>query len=115
MANRNSFKTHEEYLAYHKDYREKNREKLRITNKKWRQKSKYSVNGWSKSHKMEVAAHRFLNQAVKCHKIKKLPCSVCGSKTFIRAHHEDYTKPLDVIWLCEKHHREVHKKESPKE
>lgn len=25
-----------------------------------------------------------------------------------QAHHEDYARPLDVRWLCFKHHRETH-------
>ena len=35
-------------------------------------------------------------------------CYVCG-KSADEAHHEDYSKPLDVIWLCTKHHKEYHK------
>jgi hypothetical protein len=35
------------------------------------------------------------------------PCSQCGApKT--DAHHEDYSKPLDVVWLCRKCHRLRH-------
>lgn len=40
------------------------------------------------------------------HLVRK-PCEVCGEKA--EAHHDDYAKPLDVRWLCFKHHREWHK------
>ncbi len=36
------------------------------------------------------------------------PCQICGSHTQIEAHHSDYTRPLDVTWLCRPHHRELH-------
>lgn len=41
-------------------------------------------------------------------KIVKLPCQVCG-EIKVEAHHTDYSKPLEVEWLCRKHHLEVHK------
>lgn len=44
------------------------------------------------------------------------PCEVCGETgTFVdgrnrvQAHHDDYTKPLEVRWLCQQHHHEWHK------
>lgn len=36
----------------------------------------------------------------------RLPCVRCGEKA--HAHHEDYSKPLDVIWLCHQHHMQHH-------
>lgn len=48
------------------------------------------------------------------HKIRKgdlikLPCEVCGTNEKVEAHHDDYSKPLDVRWLCRKHHQEHHR------
>lgn len=41
--------------------------------------------------------------------IKKQPCLVCGNKNS-EAHHENYDKPLEIIWLCRAHHLELHNK-----
>lgn len=54
----------------------------------------------------QVTAHYKVGKAIK--KGELLPskiCSDCGSgNKKIVAHHEDYTKPLDVIWLCSSCH-----------
>lgn len=42
-------------------------------------------------------------------KLKRQPCEVCGSEHRIHAHHDDYSKPLDIAWLCAKHHHQRHK------
>jgi hypothetical protein len=39
--------------------------------------------------------------------LKTQPCEVCGSTVSVEAHHEDYSRPLDVRWLCNYHHRRV--------
>ena len=44
--------------------------------------------------------------AIKNGTIKILPCLICGDKA--EAHHPDYSRPLDVMWLCKPHHRETH-------
>ena len=45
--------------------------------------------------------------AVKRGKLKVGVCEVCGS-TDVHGHHDDYSKPLEVRWLCPKHHRQWH-------
>jgi len=62
------------------------------------------------NHEYRLAhrAHITFFRALKNSKIQKDVCFVCGANTNIEAHHEDYSKPLDVIWLCQKHHREKH-------
>jgi hypothetical protein len=39
--------------------------------------------------------------------LTRLPCQVCGD-LFTEAHHHDYSKPLDVRWLCFICHRKEH-------
>jgi ribosomal protein S27AE len=41
------------------------------------------------------------------HTLTRQPCEECGAKNAM-AHHDDYTKPLQVRWLCRKHHRLFH-------
>lgn len=51
---------------------------------------------------------RKLAYAVKTGKIKRMACEICGTVEDVHGHHEDYSKPLLVQWLCRKHHREKH-------
>ena len=40
--------------------------------------------------------------------ITKGACVICGTKTKIEGHHPDYTKPEEVVWVCQQHHNDVH-------
>ncbi len=67
---------------------------------------------WRKSHPLEgearlrMNARAYLHVYLKRGKVLRQPCEVCKSKA--EAHHEDYSKPLDVRWLCRTHHLSEH-------
>ena len=48
-------------------------------------------------------------RAIRSGKLTRGPCMICGISE-VEAHHEDYSKPFDVQWLCVKHHHEHHRK-----
>ena len=54
-------------------------------------------------------AYSAVKYALKTGTITCGPCVVCG-KTKAEAHHDDYSKPLKVRWLCRQHHNEHHQK-----
>lgn len=64
--------------------------------------------------KLKVRARQSVRDRVRRGTIKRLPCEVCGDVNS-QAHHKDYAKPLDVVWLCQLHHQEEHKKEKTNE
>ncbi len=41
--------------------------------------------------------------------LSQQPCEVCRCHN-AQAHHDDYSKPLEVRWLCPLHHQELHSK-----
>ncbi len=70
---------------------------------------KESQKAWNLKNRHKRYAQCLLNRAVKKGLVQKHPCKVCGKKK-VEGHHEDYTKPLEVIWLCRLHHAELHRK-----
>ena len=64
---------------------------------------------------LKYKATMLVNNAVRDGRLIVLPCEVCFNTHDLQAHHDDYTKPLDVRWLCRKHHLEEHNKVAYKE
>jgi len=62
---------------------------------------------YQKRHRIEnpdkYVARNAVRNAVRDGRITKQPCK-CG-ETKVQAHHHDYSKPLDVEWLCFRCHR----------
>lgn len=59
--------------------------------------------------KVRKQAHLDLNNALKYGRMTKPNnCSNCGIECNPHGHHDDYSKPLDVRWLCVKCHTDFH-------
>jgi hypothetical protein len=55
------------------------------------------------------SAHRSLYKAVRSGRVLRPEnCEKCGKAGRLHAHHEDYSRPLDVHWLCVTCHRRLH-------
>ncbi len=63
---------------------------------------------WIERNPEKRKAHDAVAYAVRSGKLVRQPCEVCGATGRIHAHHDDYTKPLEVRWLCRNHHAEKH-------
>ena len=72
--------------------------------------NKRRIEGRAKKYKKQLRrspASDILARAIRLKQIEKKPCEICG-KTRAQGHHEDYSKPLDVVWLCIRHHNDRH-------
>lgn len=59
--------------------------------------------------KMKQQARAVVNHAIRDGKITKpVACMDCGMVTKLEAHHKDYSKPLDVDWICKHCHENRH-------
>ena len=71
-------------------------EQKREHNKAWREKN---TEAW----RAHAASFRAIRDGI----LKREPCLFCG-RADVHAHHRDYSKPLQVIWLCPKCHSRLH-------
>lgn len=89
-------------------WREENKDWLREYRKKYQAQSyaRDKIKQYYKAHPERRRATNTLNRAIAKGTIKpKKRCEVCKKKERIDAHHDDYSKPLAVKWLCRKCHR----------
>lgn len=96
--------------AKHREKRILNLRKYRAIHGTTRSKNyKESVKQWRKNHPKEFAAHTAVYRAVKNGTLKRPEsCSRCGKPCDPVGHHHDYSKPLDVVWVCVSCHRQIH-------
>lgn len=86
-------------IAYYRDY-----DKARGSRKTLSQIREYRM-----KNPDAYRAHNAVNNAIRDGKLKKkTECERCGSAGHIQGHHDDYSRPLDVMWLCAACHTQRH-------
>ena len=90
-----------ERTAYNKKYyaNDEVKKKVAVREKRYRKNPKYLIQA-----RCRVAVCTALKQG----RLNKKPC-LCGDKK-VEAHHPDYNKPLNVLWVCKKCHVNIHRK-----
>lgn len=96
-----------------KEYRINNPDSVKKSKQKYNKKSynkKYHAEyrkKWLSKNKKRHEAHKIITALLRCGKIITHPCLKCGNEK-VDAHHNDYSKPLEIIWLCRRHHKLIH-------
>ncbi len=98
-------KSQEKYKSAHKErvLESKRVSRIRHIDKAVAYASRYRENNPEKNR-----AHLAVRRAIVRGLLVRQPCVKCGNVD-VQAHHEDYTKQLEVVWLCRHHHMERHK------
>jgi hypothetical protein len=122
-------KNKEVLLIKMKEYRQSNIDKLRKRGREYSRSDKgrtarlryYASNKeqfagrvrkHNENHPGRYKARYQFRNAVKLGKIMRpKSCSLCGKRCKPHGHHEDYSKPFDVVWVCRKCHGILHRKE----
>lgn len=94
--------------------RNKNLEKIRAYDRARgkepeRIKTNTEINrAWRAEDKRRQLGHAAVARAIRNGSLSRLPCVRCGEAKSL-AHHEDYDKPLEIMWLCQPCHKQRHK------
>jgi hypothetical protein len=98
-----------------KVYYMNNRDKHIESRKKYYNSEKGKITALRNYNKMRLKfpektrARRILNKEIdKGNLFKRNSCEICHNSP-THGHHEDYNKPLEIIWLCQRCHYLLHK------
>lgn len=60
------------------------------------------------ANRHKISARRRISYLLKIGKLTKAPCEECGAVK-VHAHHPDYMRKEEILWLCPVHHKDRHR------
>ena len=73
------------------------------------QSHKAAAERWAARYPDRRAASNAVGNAVRDGRLVPWPvCAIPECESKPQAHHPDYSRPLDVVWLCQPHHKQAH-------
>lgn len=108
---------HEQYISYLRDYYRKNKDELlkrardyylsdrgrelnRLRSRRYRQ---------TDEGRLKERARKVVSYALSRGDLTRPDrCEMCNQEAFLEAHHPNYNRPLDVVWLCKQCHENIH-------
>jgi hypothetical protein len=85
-------------LDYYREY-----DRLRFQGERRKSWAADALRAHRQRNPEKAAARAAVARAIRAGRLARRPCEVCGCERS-EAHHEDYSRPLDVRWLCRVHH-----------
>ena len=99
-----TLKNKEKVIYYNRLWREKNKEK-------WKELQRKGAKLARLKFPEKNAARKMVSGAVTLGiLIRPIQCSNCLKECKPEGHHADYSKPLEVVWLCKECHTKEHRK-----
>ena len=101
-----------------RQWREQNREKMRAAVVDWQRRNREYFRQYRSQaeERWKEEARAAVREAMRSGAlVKPDACSSCGrvaSGRYLQAHHHDYSRPLEVRWLCSMCHSAEHRKAS---
>lgn len=86
----------------------KDKYKQRMAIPEFKERHNRSAKAWRARNPEKYKAQRMVGHAITAGKLKRGPCTNCSNPKS-EGHHKDYSKPLEVIWLCRQCHYNEHK------
>lgn len=106
----NYLRQKEYYEAHKETIKQRSRERLKNLSQEQKQQRVERVKEFRHKNREKATAWSAVGNAILRGELEKPSyCELCGvSGMKIHAHHEDYSKPLEVLWLCHDCHMSLH-------